>query len=210
MDEWDNYFYEGTCVLKNKFGIKDKKELEQKEKQITLKKLAFLEIFPINGSFDAEHLKKIHHFLFNDIYYFAGEYRKCTMAKTTRNFYDPQHIKAYLDEALKNMNNKVNEIVSIEGYACFLSETYYELMTIHPFREGNGRSVREFLREFVLCKNNVLPFDVELDFSKMNKEDALKAVEYHYLYPSMLDMEFMKALVPLDVKQKGENSEKAL
>lgn len=210
MDEWNNYFYEKTNVLKNKFGIKDKKELEQKEKQITLKKLAFLEIFPINGNFDAEHLKKIHRFLFDDIYYFAGEYRKCTMAKTTRNFYDPEYIEEYLNEALKNMNDKVNKIVSIEGYACFLSETYYELMTIHPFREGNGRSVREFLREFVLCENKFLPFNVKLDFSKMNKEDALKAVEYHYLYPSMLDMEFMKALVPLNEKQKDENNGKSL
>lgn len=210
MDEWDNYFYEGTNVLKNKFGIKDKKELEQKEKQITLKKLAFLEIFPINGNFDADHLKKIHRFLFDDIYYFAGELRKCTMAKTTRNFYEPQYIKERLDETLKSMNNKVSMIMSTEGYACFLSEVYYELMTIHPFREGNGRSVREFLREFVLSKNNSLPFNVELDFSKMNKEDALKAVEYHYLYPSMLDMEFMKALVPLDVSKKDKNSGKAL
>lgn len=210
MDEWNDYFYEGTNVLKNKFGIKDKKELEQKEKQITLKKLAFLEIFPINGNFDADHLKKIHRFLFDDIYYFAGELRKCTMAKTTRNFYEPQYIKERLDETLKSMNNKVSMIMSTEGYACFLSEVYYELMTIHPFREGNGRSVREFLREFVLSKNNSLPFNVELDFSKMNKEDALKAVEYHYLYPSMLDMEFMKALVPLDVSKKDKNSGKAL
>lgn len=191
-------FIRGTTVLKNKLCIKDEKQLEEQEKLITLKKLVMLELTPIEGSFDIEHLKKIHKFLFEDIYYFAGELRRCTMAKTTRGFYDPEYIEGSLKEYLQMMNERVNEIQSVRMYACFLSKSYYDLMTIHPFREGNGRSVREFLREFVLSKNDVLPFKVILDFSKMNKDDALKAVEYHYLYPSMLDMEFMKALTVIE------------
>lgn len=71
-------------------------------------------------------------------------------------------------------------------------------MTKVSFAEGNGRSVREFLREFVLEKNKVLPFDVELDFSKIDKQEFLEAVRYRYIYPSMLEMLFNEALVLKD------------
>ena len=72
-------------------------------------------------------------------------------------------------------------------------------MAIHPFREGNGRSAREFLREFVLDKNEKLNFNFELDFSKMNKEEFLRAVQYRYVWPSLLEEEFYKALVPIEI-----------
>lgn len=194
-DEWDDYFIPGTNVLKNKLGITNNKELQEKEKMITLKKLTYLELFPIEGKFDSKHLKSIHRFLFDDVYYFAGEYRKCTMAKTTREFYKPEEISKYLDDELHRMNTEIKTISSIDYYSFFLADMYYQLMTIHPFREGNGRSVREFLREFVLENNKNLPFSVKLDFSLMNKEDFLKAVEYHYMYPSLLHMLFKNALV---------------
>lgn len=85
----------------------------------------------------------------------------------------------------------------------FLAEEYYELMVIHPFREGNGRSVREFLREFVLSKKEQLPFNVELDFTKINPDEFLMAVKDKYLYPSLLQMLFKNALVKVDVKEDG-------
>ncbi|MEG0995017.1 MAG: hypothetical protein RSE91_03520, partial [Bacilli bacterium] len=69
---------------------------------------------------------------------------------------------------------------------------------IHPFREGNGRSIREFLREFVYAKNNDICFgQFELDFTKMNKDNMLLGIKERYLYPSMIEMEFMKGLVTL-------------
>ena len=200
-DNWQEYFIEGTNTLKNKFNILDSKELEEKEKEITLKKLSYLNLFPIEGNFDDKHLKEIHKFLFDDIYFFAGEYRKCTMAKTTRNFYDPEIIEDLLKKRLSQMNEEVKDVLSVRMYSFFLSKVYYDLMTIHPFREGNGRSVREFLREFVLAKNSILLFeDVSLDFSKMNKNNFLLAVEQKFVYPSLLEEEFYKALVPVKTK----------
>lgn len=197
-DEWDNYFYEGTNVLKNKFGIKDQKKLEEQEKVITLRKLTELELLPITGKFNLERLKKIHKYLFNDIYYFAGEFRRSTMAKTTRQFYDPEYIKDELEKTLNILNENVNDVYDKRKYSYVLAKAYYDLMSIHPFREGNGRSVREYLRELVLYKNKDLPFKVKLDFSKMNSDLFLKAVEYRYVYPSLLEDEFYKALTPLE------------
>lgn len=199
-DTWDEYFIEGTNVLKNKLGITNKEELSKNEKIITLKKLAYLEMFPIEGKFDSDHLRKIHYFLFNDIYYFAGEYRKCEMARF-REFVSPDEIEVMLKNELDKMNKEVKNILSIDGYSYFLAEEYYELMVIHPFREGNGRSVREFLREFVLSKKEQLPFNVELDFTKINPDEFLMAVKDKYLYPSLLQMLFKNALVKADVKE---------
>lgn len=199
-DTWDEYFIEGTNVLKNKLGITNKEELSKIEKIITLKKLAYLEMFPIEGKFDSDHLRKIHYFLFNDIYYFAGEYRKCEMARF-REFVNPDEIEVRLKNELDKMNKEVKNILSIDGYSYFLAEEYYELMVIHPFREGNGRSVREFLREFVLSKKEQLPFNVELDFTKINPDEFLMAVKDKYLYPSLLQMLFKNALVKADVKE---------
>ena len=199
-DTWNEYFIEGTNVLKNKLGITNKEELSKNEKIITLKKLAYLEMFPIEGKFDSDHLRKIHYFLFNDIYYFAGEYRKCEMARF-REFVNPDEIEVRLKNELDKMNKEVKNILSIDGYSYFLAEEYYELMVIHPFREGNGRSVREFLREFVLSKKEQFPFNVELDFTKINPDEFLMAVKDKYLYPSLLQMLFKNALVKADVKE---------
>lgn len=199
-DTWDEHFIEGTNVLKNKLEITNKEELSKNEKIITLKKLAYLEMFPIEGKFDSDHLRKIHYFLFNDIYYFAGEYRKCEMARF-REFVSPDEIEVRLKNELDKMNKEVKNILSIDGYSYFLAEEYYELMVIHPFREGNGRSVREFLREFVLSKKEQLPFNVELDFTKINPDEFLMAVKDKYLYPSLLQMLFKNALVKVDVKE---------
>lgn len=159
-------------------------------------------MFPIEGKFDSDHLRKIHYFLFNDIYYFAGEYRKCEMARF-REFVSPDEIEVRLKNELDKMNKEVKNILSIDGYSYFLAEEYYELMVIHPFREGNGRSVREFLREFVLSKKEQLPFNVELDFTKINPDEFLMAVKDKYLYPSLLQMLFKNALVKVDVKEDG-------
>lgn len=202
-EKWNSYFIENTCVLKNKLGITDAKMLEEKEKIISLEKLAYLKLFPIKGKFDENHLKKIHKFLFDDIYYFAGEYRICTLAKTTREFYKPEEIEKYLDEELKRLNEEAKNITDLNYYAYFLADMYYQLMTIHPFREGNGRCAREFLREFVLENNKNLPFDLELNFSVIDKDEFLKAVEHHYIYPSLLHMLFKDALIDVSINKKN-------
>ena len=71
-DSWNDYLIDGTNVLKNKFNITNDKELHEKEKEIVLEKLALLDIEPIKGNFDAEHLKKFINICFL-IYIFLQE-----------------------------------------------------------------------------------------------------------------------------------------
>ncbi len=139
--------------------------------------------------------------MFSSIYPFAGEYRTCSLAKKTE-FYDPEIIKDELASALDELNSDIKKVYDERSYSYVLANAYYLLMAIHPFREGNGRSVREFLREFVLNKNKLLSFNVKLDFSKMDKEKFLMAVQYRYIYPSLLEDEFYKALVPFEKENK--------
>lgn len=198
MEEWNKYFIDNTNVLKNKLQITDKDKLNEMERKIVFKKLTYLGIAPIKGKFDARHLCMIHQFLFNDIYEFAGKYRTCTLAKPKCQFMDPNHIDEELNRVLNNLNQQIKNIVSLDQYIYLLAPTYYELTVIHPFREGNGRAIREFMREFVEAKNNELPFDVKLDLTKIDKNQALLAVQERYIYPSLLEEVFRRAIVELD------------
>lgn len=205
-ERFNNYFISGTIVLKNKLSITDYDELKSKERDIVIKNLTLLYMDPISGNFDKEHLKEVHHFLFQDLYPFAGEFRDVNIQKVEGGdpFTSYQNIESYLEEILKYGNEKVKTIAYPMEYAYFLADFYNALIVNHPFREGNGRTIREFIREFVVAKNKDLPFDdVELDFTKMSRENLLLGAKNRLIYPSMLEMEFMKGLVPIEQKKES-------
>ena len=189
--EWEDYFIDGTDVLKNKLGITEKEELKEKEAEITLRKLVELYEKEVEGNFDKEHFCNIHKYLFGDIYDFAGCYRTVYMAKGNSYFSGVDDIDWKLDYVLKEMNQNINNINSKYEYAVFLAGYYVDLIAIHPFREGNGRTTREFLREFVNAKNQKF----ELDFSKVDNEKMLSGIRNSFFSKSELEMEFYKALV---------------
>ena len=196
---WEEYLIPGTDTVKNKLGIIDKEILKEQEKIIVRKKLAYLYLKPIEGNFDIEHLLKVHKFIFDEIYPFAGEIRTCTMQKNTM-FLNPDQIENYLKETLNEMNNLFNQdISSIQEFAFKLGSYYYDLIYIHPFREGNGRTIRTFIRDFVLEKSkNMSCGQLDLDYTKINSENLLMGTVNRYMYPSMIEVEFMKGLVQLE------------
>jgi len=190
-DNWESYFIENTTTLKNKFNLVDKMELSKLERRITLEKLVMLYLNPINGKFDSEHLKKIHSYLFNDIYYFAGEYRNVNITTFDNAFFEfYQNIKYRLEYTLNQMNEEFNNLQSYY-YPEFLADFYYELIKTHPFREGNGRTIREFLREFVLAK---MP-NYELDFEKFDRTNMIEGLKTRMFSTYLLNNEFKKALI---------------
>ena len=125
-------------ALENKLGITDSAELAREEERISKKKAVqmfesgALAALPV-GTFAA--LKEIHRYLFEDIYGFAGEMRTVNLAKGNFRFAPLM----YLDAALTNINkmpqSTYDEII----------EKYVEMNIAHPFREGNGRSMRIWL-----------------------------------------------------------------
>ena len=152
-------------ALENKLGIKSSAELAREEERISKKKA--VELFE-NGMLEKleagkfQTLCEIHKYLFDDIYDFAGKIRTVNISKGNFRFAPLM----YLETAIKNVDkmpqNTFDEIV----------EKYVEMNIVHPFREGNGRSMRIWL-DMMLKKQ----IGQVADWSKIEKEDYLMAME---------------------------------
>lgn len=152
-------------VLENKLNITDQVELARQEEKISKKRAKeMFETGYLNtlqpGTFEA--LRKIHQYLFEEIYEFAGDFRKVNIAKGNFRFTP----LTYLEEAVKNIE-KMPQSTYEE-----IIEKYVEMNIAHPFREGNGRSTRIWL-DFMLKKQ----LNVVVDWSKVDKTDYLLAME---------------------------------
>lgn len=196
---WNAYFIDGTNVLKNKLGIINREQLIKKEIEITFLKLLELHIHPICMNFDINHLKAIHYYLFCDIYDFAGKYRNVYMEKNNSYFAPVDEIEYRLNEIFTSMNIDVTNVTNRYEFACFLAEYYIQLLHIHPFREGNGRVIREFIREFANEKSKYLPFG-EIHFSWDNVDEAVieEMIDKSLVFKSAIEFEFMKAIEFID------------
>ena len=152
-------------ALENKLGITSSAELDREEERISKKKA--MELFEKGlldkmeaGRFSA--LREIHKYLFEDIYDFAGKLRTVNLAKGNFRFAPLM----YLEAALKNIEN-----MSQSGFDEII-EKYVEMNIAHPFREGNGRSMRIWLD--LMLKREI---GQVIDWSKVDKEDYLLAME---------------------------------
>ena len=152
-------------MLENKLGITSSVELANEEEKIT--KLKALELFDTNkidefevGTFKG--LSDIHKYLFGEIYSFAGNVRKENIAKGNFRFASSMYLEDVLNK-IDNMPQKnFDDII----------KKYVEMNIAHPFREGNGRSTRIWL-DLILKKE----LNKVIDWSKVNKEDYLLAME---------------------------------
>ncbi len=162
-----------------------------------MKKLIELYFDPIKGSFDINHLCKIHKYIFDDIYDFAGKFRYVNMGKThTSSFCDYTQIEKYLNELLVNIDDEIlSRAFSDFLYAEALAEFYHRLIDIHPFREGNGRTIREFMREYVNSRNyHFENFNYTLDFTKVDKKKFFEGTVNPISNIGELKLQFMSAL----------------
>ncbi len=152
-------------MLKNKFGIENQAELARVEEKISKQKA--IELWQNDGlkNFQAGSFKTlayIHEKLFEDIYFFAGKLRDVNISKGNFRFASA----LYLHDAVKNIEKmpqkNFDEIV----------EKYVEMNVAHPFREGNGRSMRIWLDD--IFKNELKKV---IDWSKVDKNLYLQAME---------------------------------
>ncbi|MBR3162195.1 MAG: Fic family protein [Bacilli bacterium] len=203
---WNSYFYPGTNILKNNLNIKDKYKLKKAEATYTFKKLFELRNLPLDEDINKNRLNDIHKYLFKEIYPFAGEYRKVDMSKERGTFLEinsPEDIDTELNLLFEKTNEMINHCHSINEFCEVLSTLYTYLIFIHPYREGNGRTIREFLREYSLKKSEEIGLGkLELDWSKVIREELDKYLEIAHILPSYISPIFMNALTP---KEKGKN-----
>ena len=152
-------------VITNRLGITDSPTLAREEERISKK--AATTLFEENLLKDMPSgtwttLQKIHTILFQDIYDFAGALRSVNIVKGNFRFVPVM----YLAEAVRTIENMpqstFEEIV----------EKYVEMNVAHPFREGNGRSMRLWL-DHMLCTE----LQKTIDWSQVDKEQYLSAME---------------------------------
>lgn len=174
-DFQSKYCYKDTNVLVNKLGIENQEELDIAERRITTLMLASLQVKDIptpSTLFSANYYLSIHKEVFQHIYDFAGEIRDENITKGNTPFCRPEFIYNYLQDTLNTMGKKMTRVKSREDITNWLADCYGELNIIHPFREGNGRVAREFLRESVECMNQYLGFNYTLDFSGVTEKTS--------------------------------------
>ena len=174
LSSQSKYCYPNSNVLINNFNIQNQENLNKAERNITALMLLKLQTSPIpeaNKLFSVEYFTDLHKQVFEHIYPFAGKIRNENMIKGNTPFCRPEFIYNYLNMLFEKMFEDVKKIKTKEDIITFLAYYYSEINIVHPFREGNGRIMREFLRQVVEFLNKVLNFNLELDFSNVTEED---------------------------------------
>lgn len=171
---WDDYLIPGTQTLRNKFtspgnpfGEPDPVLLGMLENTFTGVRLTELAASPIPGRFDYDHMKAIHHHIFQDVYEWAGEEREVTMVKAAPDVvnYPPGDPAAPLvnypyvaagpglskaaDTVYASLNaHNLTRGLKASEFIPQLAEHWGVLNAIHTFREGNTRSQFAFFTQF--------------------------------------------------------------
>lgn len=145
----DPYVYPGTSVLRNLRDIRDAGRLAKFEMDMTTRRVGELLLESESmGRFDTAHLQAIHRHIFQDVYPWAGEFRTVDLSKGGHLFGLRQHIAPFLDKTLADLRRE--SYLAGVGLARFANRgAYYlgEINAVHPFRDGNGRTQREFIRQ---------------------------------------------------------------
>ena len=160
MSDWISKTLYSNGVLKNKLHFHDAAELEKKENELSARNALFLlqkkpQIKDIND------LKKIHQFLFGELYDWAGKYRPGNFSKNDYQFFDFTRF----DFAEKDINSMLHKhpkttLLSAKDYAELLDAINF----MHPFREGNGRSCKIFLSAYAANHGQMI------DYPRKNEE----------------------------------------
>ena len=152
-------------VLKNKLGITDEKELAQAEADIGFLKLINVDSVDIRF-FDVEIIKRIHKHIFEDIFFWAGEFRTVPLYKTelvipgiSIPYSDPSKIGSDLARKLNELNSISWQNLSTEEIAYQFAREIALIWRVHPFRDGNTRTTLAFA--YLYAKEHNFPFDIE-------------------------------------------------
>ncbi len=163
------WYYPNTEVLVNNFDIKDNDLLVSTERKYVSLRMLDIKNNPVKGSFDENHLKNIHSYLFQDVYPWAGEFRNCEIGKGIPFCY-VSYISDYSKDIFRKLKKK-NYYIDLpinEKFTC-LVDLFGDLNSMHPFREGNGRTQREFIT--ALGRINGLDFNI----SKVDRDEMISA-----------------------------------
>ena len=163
------YYYPDTNILINKLDIHDNNLLKEAESLFTGQRLLELQADPLQGDFNIKHLLNIHYYIFQDLYDFAGKVRDEDLSKDYTFFAKFQFIVSNAEDLFNKLKSEKNIGTNIEMFSNKAAYYMAELNILHPFREGNGRAIREFIRCLALKNNYVLNWTI------VDKDELLEA-----------------------------------
>ncbi len=161
--ENSKYCYPGSDVLINIPGLREQKQLDAFERLVTADRLRLLGLRPVKGNYNLKHLCDIHKFIFKDVYFFAGKLRDEDISKGSFRFAHVKFIVPKANRLLRELRRE-NYLKGLlfDEFINKITNYFTELNVLHPFREGNGRSLREFIRCLALDAGYVI------DWSKVD------------------------------------------
>ncbi|MBD5509505.1 MAG: hypothetical protein HDR05_16060 [Lachnospiraceae bacterium] len=207
----DIYLYEDCGVLKNLMNIKDKKILEDAEADYVTYRLKEIAIDPLPGAYDYEHLLRVHRYIFQDIYEWAGQSRELNIYKEepvlgglSIDYSDRMDILRDVENVLAEMTKKPWKNMILHEAAVQFADSLAKLWRIHPFREGNTRTIVTFCCQYAdeigLTPNRKL-------FEDNAQYVRTALVAYNAVFDDLGDLskkEYLIKIVEDAIKEKGE------
>lgn len=165
LDPLQDDCYENSTVLKNKFNIRDAKQLDIMELSVTSMLIAKAAIEIPFENVDFDFYKNLHKYIFADIYDWAGTVRTVDMSKKGTNFCPADKINERGQRIFQRLVD-LDFLRNINGddFIVEFTDLYCDLNYLHPFREGNGRTQRLFLS--MLVSN----LGMSLDFAQIDAD----------------------------------------
>jgi cell filamentation protein len=155
---FDSQFDDRRGVLRNTKDLTDPVELEAFIARQSYMRVAELERSPLAGNFDIRHLRLIHKYIFQDVFPWAGDFREVTTSRTNSfSFPPPKFLIPSLENLFATLRDE-NHLKHLTPDAFAIRAAHYlsEINAVHPFREGNGRTQREFIRTLALTAGHRL------------------------------------------------------
>lgn len=155
----DPDLYPGTATLKNKLGLRDAAALDRAERRLVALRIEEGKV--PRGNFDLAHIQAMHRYLFQDIYAWAGDVRTVEMSKGESVF----QFRAYIRTGMADVHRPLIEAdflrnLSVKEFADQAAAIIGDLNYVHPFREGNGRTQLQYLKQ--LAEQAGHPIDLTL------------------------------------------------
>lgn len=143
-----DYFTDDNIIQYNKLGIEDADQLKNAEEEIVAARMVEIIENPVRGNFDFTMLQAIHKKLFADLYDFAGKVRTVRIAKDSSVFCYPEFIQENQSRIFEELKrNRYLLGLTLDDFVKKFAALTGELNALHPFREGNGRAIRIFLKQ---------------------------------------------------------------
>ena len=151
----DPYLYKDVAVLRNKLHIREQDLLDDAEADYVVFRLKDLALNPLSGDYHTPHLLKMHEYIFQDIFEWAGEVRTISIYKEedvlgrlSVEYSDPFDIVNDLHHVLSDMRKKEWKDMDRLQLAKEFCDSLARLWKIHPFREGNTRTTITFCCQY--------------------------------------------------------------